>query len=122
MRKLFIIILLIFSLNAQDKVIFTRMQLLCLNQTIDRYIKEEANPVFIIVESSCEKEKKKKTELFSMTKELPDIDTIPIDSSKGVSVDDVREFTKEELKCIKEGMPKYLNEKGKQVEVVLKCH
>jgi len=122
MRKLFIIILLIFSLNAQDKVIFTKMQLLCLNQTIDRYIKEEANPVFIIVESSCEKEKKKKTELFSMTKELPDIDTIPIDSSKGVSVDDIREFTKEELKCIKKGMPEYLNEKGEQVEVVLKCH
>lgn len=122
MKTVFLLLFLSFSLHAQDKSIFTKAQLWCLSLEVDNYLKEEADPVFVIVESSCRGAKPKQAKLASATKGLlPNPNTIPVDPSRGISADDVREFTKAQLLCIKNHMQSYLNEKNNPIKVGLQC-
>ena len=110
-------------LNASEMVSITKEQLKCLMPKIDRYLKEKSEPVYIILESSCQKGavRKKENLDFDQLKSLPEL-TIEVDDSNRsekeiVEVKDIVSLSKASLLHIKSHAKEWLDSNTSSWEI-----
>ena len=117
------LVLVASSLNASEMVSITKEQLKCLKPKIERYLKEKSDPVFLILESRCQKGAvlKKERSDFDQIKHLPELAIVVDDSNSSgkeiVEAEDIVSLSKASLSYIKSHAKEWLDSNSSSWEI-----